>query len=119
MAFHTQTGKRGEEIAKEYLRKKGYKIREQNYRTRYAEIDLVTERKNTLVFVEVRTKIGERFGSPEDTINKKKLWKLQKNAEAYIARIGWQKACRVDAVCIVLTPESILERIDHYENILP
>ena len=118
MVLHIQTGKRGEEIAREYLKKKGHKIREQNYRTKYAEIDLVTEHKNTLVFVEVRTKIGERFGSPEDTINKRKLWKLQKNAEAYIANVGWKKACRVDAVCVVLTPEFVLARINHYENIL-
>ncbi len=70
------TGKRGEEIAKEYLEKKGYKIVERNYKTKYAEIDLVAKRKNELVFVEVRTKIGDYFGTPEETIDKRKLRKL-------------------------------------------
>jgi len=114
---YLDTGRRGEEIAKEYLEKKGYKIIEQNYKTKYAEIDLIARQKEDLVFVEVRTKTGEDSGSPEETINKKKLKKLLGNAIAYVARTKWKNAYRIDGICIVLKKDHSLERLNHYENI--
>ncbi len=115
---HLETGKVGEEIARKYLEKKGYKIIEQNYKTKYAEIDLVAKKGNELVFVEVRTKKGENFGTPEETINNKKLRKLWGNARAYTAWKRWQGSYRVDAVCVVLRYNNTVERINHYENII-
>ncbi len=105
-------------MAKKYLEKKGYRIVEQNYKTKYGEIDLVARQKEQLVFVEVRTKIGENFGSPEETINRKKLGKLWGNALAYAAKAKWKGACRVDAVCIVLKQDYAVDRLNHYENII-
>ena len=104
-------------MAKEYLEKKGYKIVEQNYKTKYGEIDLVARRKNELVFVEVRTKIGDNFGTPEETIDKRKLRKLWGNAMAYAARTKWKDSYRVDAICIVLKKDYSVEHLNHYENI--
>ena len=124
MAEHNEVGKIGEDLARKYLEKEGYKIVEQNYRTKYAEIDLVVEKSSklwgtkTLVFVEVRTKVGENFGSPEDTINKAKLWKVLQNAKSYAAFSKWQGPCRIDAVCIVLQPDLSVERLTHHENIV-
>ncbi len=146
MSQHNQVGKIGEDLAREYLEKNGYKILEQNYRTKYAEIDLVAlgpsgptgeaqnflkrffQRKNSLVFVEVRTKIGENWGSPEDTLNKQKLWKVLQNAKAYSAFKDWQGPARIDAVCIVLSakggsasggnPNYTVKRLTHHENII-
>jgi putative endonuclease len=115
---HLEIGRRGEQIAKEYLEKKGYKIVEQNYRTRYGEIDLVAEKKNELVLVEVRTKIGDSFGAPEETINLKKLRKLRSNALAYARNRQWSGRIRVDAVGIVLKKDYSVERLNHYENII-
>ena len=112
------TGKLGEEIAGKYLEGKGYKIVERNYKTKYAEIDLVAKRKNELVFVEVRTKVGENFGSPEETIDRKKLRKLWGNATAYVARVGWKGIYRIDAVCVILKEDYSLARLNHYENII-
>ncbi|SRR3989339_728203 len=118
MSQHNEVGKIGENLAKEFLEKQGYKILEQNYKTKYAEIDLITEYKNCLIFVEVRTKIGENFGSPEETINKAKLRKVLWNAKNYTAFKNWPGPCRIDAICIVLKPDYIISRIDHYENIV-
>lgn len=115
---HLEVGKIGEEIAKRFLEKDGYKIIEQNYRTKYAEIDLVAEKKKDLVFIEVRTKIGENFGTPEETINKKKIRKLYGNAMAYVSRKKWSGFFRIDAICIVLKPDYTVERLNHYENII-
>ena len=132
MADHNEVGKIGENLAREYLEKEGYKILEQNYKTKYAEIDLVAEKSSrflkpsTLVFVEVRTKVGENFGSPEDTINKAKLWKVLQNALSYSAFKKWDGPARIDAVCIVLKPlrpgsgqaDYSVSRLTHHENII-
>jgi putative endonuclease len=125
MAEHNYVGKIGEDLARAYLEKQGYKIIEQNYKTKYAEIDLIASArggllfgKKTLVFVEVRTKIGENFGSPEDTINKAKLWKVLKNATTYTAFKRWDGPCRIDAICIVLRPDMSVLRLTHHENII-
>jgi len=124
MAEHNFVGKIGEGLAKEFLEKNGYKILEQNYRTRFLEIDLVAEKaagvfgKPTLVFVEVRTKVGENFGSPEDTINKAKLKKVLWNANNYAGFKSWQGALRIDAICIVLNSDFSVSRLNHYENII-
>ena len=117
MAVHNKIGEVGEALARKYLEQQGYTILEQNYRTRYAEIDLVAQRDKTCVFVEVRTKIGEQFGSPEDTINKKKLWKMRKNAEVYVARVRQADLARIDAICVVLEQDFTQRRLTHYENI--
>ncbi len=124
MAEHNKVGQIGEQLAKKFLEEKGYKILEQNYRTRFAEIDLVAEKsegfleKPKLIFVEVRTKVGENFGSPEDTINKKKLFKVLQNAKSYTGFKKWQGACRIDAVCIVLNRDMSVNRLTHHENII-
>ena len=119
-------GKIGEDLARQYLEKEGWKILEQNYKTKYAEIDLVAEKpagllglgKSTLVFVEVRTKVGEQWGTPEDTINRAKLWKVLQNAKSYAAFRNWPGPQRIDAVCIVLKADHSVSRLTHHENIV-
>jgi putative endonuclease len=124
MAEHNYVGQVGERLAREYLEKEGWKILEQNYKTKYAEIDLVAQKPNkflqspTLVFVEVRTKVGEQWGSPEDTINKQKLWKVLQNAKSYAAFTNWPGPQRIDAICIVLKNDYSVVRLTHHENIV-
>jgi len=113
----TSVGKLGENIAREYLKNKGYNIIEQNYRTKYAEIDLVAKKDNILAFIEVRTKTGEQFGTPEETINMDKKRRLKMNSMAYVARKKWKGLYQIDAICIVLNPNQELERLNHYKNI--
>jgi len=111
-------GHLGEDIAKEFLEKKGYSVIDQNYKNKYAEIDLITQHKDNLVFVEVKTRIGEQFGVPEDAINRDKIRRLIRNAQAYMAYNAKNyKSYRIDAMCIVLDENKKPIRIDHYENI--
>lgn len=112
-----ETGHWGEEIGREFLRKKGYKIIDQNYKTKFGEIDLIVRDKKTLVFVEVRTKIGDDLGTPEDSLNREKIKKLIKNAAVYVLRKDYQKSYRIDAVCIVLEENRTINRVTHYQNI--
>lgn len=106
-------------MAQEYLKKQGYKIVKRNYRTKRGEIDIIAEKRGCLVFVEVRTKVGERFGTPEETLNWKKRRKLVGNAKAYAAYQRYSGPYRVDAICIVLNDGITEERLKHYENICP
>lgn len=110
-------GRLGETIAKRYLEKKGYSIVDQNYKNKYAEIDLIAQDKDSLVFVEVKTRIGEQFGSPEGALNKDKMQRLIRNAQAYMAIKHYDMSYRIDGICIVLDENKQVNRIDHYENI--
>lgn len=114
-----ELGKLGENIAKQYLQNKGYIIIEQNCRNKYGEIDLIVKHKNEIIFVEVKTRIGEQFGIPEDALNRNKRQRLIRNANAYMTRRGGVfPPYRIDAVCIVLDENKQLNRINHYENIV-
>ena len=112
------TGRLGEEITRAHLQKKGYKIIEQNWRTKRGEIDIVAKKGDALVLVEVRTKVGEQFGSPEDTLTYEKKRRLVWNAKAYVANKKYKGLYRIDVVCIVLPGNGteIPQRISHYEN---
>ena len=116
-AAHMTIGALGEAVAKRYLRKKGYRIVARNYRTKYSEIDLIFYDKETLVFAEVRTKVGERFGAPEESIKGDKIKRLKRAAAAYAARKGHNGSYRIDAVCIVLDEAKEIQRLYHYQNI--
>jgi putative endonuclease len=109
--FNLKTGKLGEEIAKKFLGQKGYKVLQQNYRTKFVEIDLICQQGQEKIAVEVRTKRGYNFGSPEESLTKKKLRQLWLAAKTI-------RADRVDAVCIVLGKDNNVEKIAHHENIL-
>ncbi len=107
----------GEAAAKRYLRKKGYRAVTRNYRTKYSEIDLIFYDNKILVFVEVRTKVGERFGAPEESIKGNKIRRLKRAAAAYAARRDYSGSYRIDAVCIVLDQAKDVQRLSHYQNI--
>jgi putative endonuclease len=120
-AFNYKVGKQGENIAREYLVKKGYTLVQANFHNRYGEIDLIMVKDSSLIFVEVKLKIGEQFGSPEEMINSKKIWQVKKTAEAFLQqnqRLAQKyPEYQVDAVCIVLDENQEIERINHWENI--
>lgn len=116
-AEHIEIGRSGEAVAKKYLQENGYSVVEANYKTRYAEIDIIVRDKGVLVFVEVRAKSGELFGTPEESITRKKIRTLIKNANAYVARKCYNKNYRIDVVCVVFCEDKKVKRISHYKNI--
>lgn len=110
--MNRELGILGEDIAVNYLEEKGYNIIERNYKNKWAEIDLICSQNKTTVFVEVKTRLGERFGLPEDAIDSEKVGRIIR-AASYMAHGPY----RIDAICIVLGKENKVERINHYENI--
>lgn len=114
-------GKNGEEMAREFLVKKGFELVESNYENKIGEIDLVMVDKDWLVFVEVKLKVGDKFGTPEEMIDKRKLSKIKRVAESYLVlekkKIKRFEKFRIDAVCMVTDENKEILRINHYENI--
>jgi putative endonuclease len=114
---NTKTGQLGESLAQEYLKKKGYRIIDVNYKTKFYEIDIIAQFEGILVFVEVRTRVGDNFGIPEQSLIRKKVNKVIKNAQMYMKYKGYTDRYRIDAVCVVLDKNKNLLRLNHYENI--
>ena len=73
MAEHYELGKKGEELAIDYLIKQGYKIVERNWRFQKAEIDIIARKEETLISVEVKTRSTNDFGNSQDFVNPKKI----------------------------------------------
>ncbi len=108
-----ELGALGERIAADYLRKRGYRIREMNARTPQGEIDIVAQDGKALVFVEVRTRQGTAYGTPEESIDRRKQQKLVLLAEQYIQNITESfSSYRIDAVLVEFTLSSVLKRVD-------
>ncbi len=110
-------GRRGEALAAERLSALGYAIVQRNYRCPEGEIDLVTRCGETWVFVEVRTRRGRRFGTPEESITLRKRAHLIAAAQHYLQDhalegVPW----RIDAVAVELSPAGNLCRVDVIEN---
>lgn len=110
-----QTGNFGENLAAQHLMAKGYEIVKRNFANRFGEIDIIALDRDTLVFVEVKTKIGSEFGTPEDMISKGKLQRVRNMATLYME--GKANVCRLDVIAIVLTRDGRVVRLTHYENV--
>lgn len=112
-----ELGNAGEKLARDFLKKKGYKIREANYRCREGEIDIVTRKKDCLVFVEVRTKSSAGFGSPEESVTFAKREKLISSALTYISEHqDLPESWRIDFVAVELDHNGKPKRIELIEN---
>ena len=108
-------GKLGEEIACEYLIKKGYKILEKNKRfSKFCEIDIIAQDKNTVVFCEVKTRKTNICGSPAEAVTKSKYQNIKKGVFFYLQENTKIKQFRIDVISILLEPN--LE-IKHLKNI--
>lgn len=107
-------GNAGEDLACRYLEKRGYKILKRNkHYSRFCEIDIIAEYKNTLVFVEVKTRTTNDFGTPFEAITKSKYENIKKGIQFYLQEHKFQKH-RIDVIGITLKPEL---KIEHLKNV--
>lgn len=108
-------GKNGEEIAKTYLEKQGYKIIEMNRRfSRFCEIDIIALDKDTLVFAEVKTRKTDICGHPLEAITKTKYQHIKQGLFMYLNENPQYKKYRIDAVSVLLKPQV---KVEHVRNI--
>ena len=94
-------GKLGEDLACAELARRGYAILARRYRTRFGEIDIVSEREGMVVFVEVKARRSNRFGSAAEALPLWKRRRISAMALDYLAWTGWlNRLCRFDVVAI-------------------
>ena len=109
-----ELGDKGEDAACRYLEKKGYHIVQQNYRTRYGEVDIIAMDKKTLVFVEVKLRTSSQFGRGLEAITEHKIEKIHGAAMDYIQKnYEIEPECRFDVVEISKGAQT---EITHIEN---
>ena len=117
MRIVNTTGALGEDLACEYLKSKGYKIIERNFRKKYQEIDIIALHNKILVFVEVKTRKTSSFGTPFESIDSWKLKHLIALAQFYkMLNPKLPDDMRIDAIGVTLNGAK-LEKIEHLENI--
>lgn len=108
-------GRYGEEVALKYLQEKGFELVDRNFVNEMGpkgELDLIMRDKDRLVFIEVKYKSDDRFGLPEEMIDKRKLAQVKRIAQIYVVlEKPIEDKFRIDAVCI------LGDQIKHYQNL--
>lgn len=112
------TGLIGENATVKYLQNKGFKIIDRNTGKRYGEIDIVAIDKTCLVFVEVKTRKGQTFGSPEEAINYWKMKALLRSVNYYkLTHSNLPDEMRIDVIAVYMDHDDKILKILHYPNI--
>ena len=94
-------GRSGEDEAAKALKKSGYRIIERNYRCRYGEVDIVAVHDGVVVFVEVKTRGSDRFGTPKEGVDYRKQVRITRSSSMYLAEKGLAESeVRFDVVSI-------------------
>lgn len=111
-------GKIGEDFASEYLLRHHYTIIERNFQKRYGELDIIAVKDNTLIFVEVKTRIGRKFGLPEESVTPRKLREVTQTAAYYkLLHPELPESMQIDVIAIELDTDETLKAFRHIENV--
>lgn len=113
-ADHLALGEKGEQLAADFLFKKGYTIAERNWRNVHEEIDIIALYNQTLVIAEVKTRSTSAFGEPEMAVTLLKQKKLARAAEVYLEKTGHKGEMRFDVISVILNENET--RITHIED---
>lgn len=117
MASHIDLGKKGELMARDYLKQKAYRLLHCNWTHRRREIDIVAVTGNCLVFVEVKTLSSDRYNWPEERVDWRKIRYLQSAATVYLETMvaALPAAIRFDIIAITFKPGGDYELL-HMED---
>lgn len=108
-------GKKGEKIAEQYLKTKGYKLVARNYRCPLGELDLIALDRRVIVFIEVKTRTGHRFGTPIEAVEFRKQQKMIRVAQYFLSEKRLhQREARFDVVGISWPQREPV--VEHIEN---
>lgn len=119
MDHRQKTGKVGERVAQSYLRSRGYRIVETNFRCPEGELDIIAQKDDWLAFVEVRTRSSSGFGTPEESVTQAKAERLVALAQAYLlGHENLPSQWRIDLVAVELGPGGKVSRVEHIENVV-
>lgn len=117
MKKHLQTGKAGEALAAAWLAERGYAVLHRNWRHSYYEIDIIALKEGVLHFIEVKARKTERFGYPEEAVDRKKLHRLMKAAEIFLEQHPEWKKVQYDVIAVRWENQTPL--IELFEDLYP
>ena len=116
MAHHNEIGRIGEMVAARHLIQQGYSLLERDYRVGHKDIDIVAFKDGVTVFVEVKTRSSDRFGPPEEAVDREKIRFLVSAANVYIQRKGVMGPIRFDVIAVVGSEEPF--SITHFTDVI-
>lgn len=117
--YRQRVGKFGEELAKKFLIKRGYKIIDSNIKTSYKEIDIIAEKEKTIIFIEVKTRTSAKFGNAEDAIESRKIHHFKKAIQNYLFKNQLlYNEIRADFIAIDLNKNNKTAKIKHFLDII-
>jgi putative endonuclease len=109
MASHNDVGKKGEELAMDWLAGQGYEILHQNWRHSHYEVDIIARKEEVLHFIEVKARRSEKFGYPEDAVDNKKMQNLMNAAEEFLYQFPQWNRIQYDVLSISLKQNGLHE----------
>lgn len=112
---HTELGRLGEELALDFLRKRGMTILDVNWHFHHLELDIVAKDGDELVFVEVKTRSTSYFGNPEEAVSPQKMSRIINAAEAYIIEHDLDVDSRFDVIAIIM-PSHQPPEIEYFDD---
>ncbi|MFA6594236.1 MAG: YraN family protein [Candidatus Buchananbacteria bacterium] len=115
--YRVRLGKYGENLAAQFLTRRGYQVIEKNYYTQFGEIDLIARSGDEILFVEVKTRTADKTGLPETAVDLHKLRHLQKAARIYLNCRGWSCFWRLDIISVELNRATGTAKIKWFNNI--
>ena len=119
MSYKQVVGKFGESIAKDYLVRRGYRIIGLNQKISFKEIDIIAQKEEILVFVEVKTRLSSIFGKAEDAFDFRKLSHLKRALEFYIYGNNLnENLVRLDFISVDISRQKKMAKIKHYKDII-
>jgi putative endonuclease len=113
MSEHNDTGKKGEDLAVEFLVDEGFRILRRNFKSSRYEIDIIAQRDDWLLFVEVKTRTSADFGHPEEFVNASQAARIVHAAEEFIFSVNWQGHIRFDIISVEIGGRA---KIVHFED---
>jgi len=111
---HLSIGSQGERVARLFCIRKGWQIRDTNWRAGRGELDIVAQDKDTTIFIEVKSRTSHTFGFPEEALTPHKQGMLRKTISAYCTRFNVHNF-RVDVICVHIHNKKA--RIEHLRDI--
>jgi putative endonuclease len=114
MANHNDLGKKGEDLAVDFLLKNGYTIVARNYTYQKAEVDIMAQKNDILAVVEVKTRTSADYGDPQQFLKPKQIQRIIKAVDEFINTNELDVEVRFDIVAIVLNKKGMT--LEHLEN---
>ena len=121
MNYNQKVGQFGEDIAKEYLIKHGYKIIASNVQASHKEIDIIAKSKDILIFVEVKTRTSNKYGEADESMNSRKTKNLRYAIKKYLHNCGDEisyRDARADLIAVDIDKNKKIAKIKHYKDII-